>query len=163
MAISIIAAVGNQGQIGLNNKLPWRLRDDLENFKNLTTGNVIIMGRKTFESIGKILPNRTNVIISRNDDYDVDGVYVFSSLDLALKKFKDKNIFICGGEEIYREALGGCYTIDKLYITNVDYNGAADTFFPKIDYNSWKVVEEKKYPSGTDNQYSFSFKVFERK
>ena len=82
---------------------------------------------------------------------------------LARMEFKGKNIFICGGEKIYREALGSGYTIDKLYITNVDYNGAADTFFPKIDYNNWKVVEEKKYLSGSDNQYSFSFKVFERK
>lgn len=162
MLISIIVAVGNSGQIGLKNKLPWKLNDDLENFKILTSGNVIIMGRKTFESIGRVLPNRINVIISRNINYKIDGAYVFNSLNTAIGNFKDKKIFICGGVEIYKEALNGKYQIDNLYITQVDYDGPADTFFPKIDYSRWKLVSERKYFKNVENEYDFLIKVFKK-
>ena len=162
MAISIIVAIGNQGQIGLKNKLPWKLKSDLENFKNLTTGNVIIMGRKTFESIGKILPNRLNVIITKNTEYKIDGAYIFNDLKTALTKFKDKKIFICGGEEIYKESLNGKYIINNIYITNVNYDGIADTFFPKLDYSKWKLIDKKEYLVDSNNEYDFSINVFKK-
>lgn len=158
--ISIIAAVGNQGQIGLNGKLPWSLKDDLENFKKLTTNNVIIMGRKTFESVGKPLPNKINVIITRQKDYKVDGAFVFSSLAEALETYKDSNIFICGGEQIYRESLK--YKIDRLYITHVDYNGKADAFFPEIDLDKWELMNEKYCKKDDKNEYDCVFRVYKR-
>jgi len=160
MTLSIIAAIGNQRQIGLNNKLPWKLKSDLQNFKKLTLNNVVIMGRKTFESIGKILPNRINIVITKSNGYKIHGGYVFHDISLAIKTFKDEKIFICGGEEIYKEILGGRYELDYLYITYVDYNGEADTFFPQINYEEWNLISEERYLADENNEYNFCFKIF---
>lgn len=160
MTISIIAAVGNERQIGLNNKLPWKLSGDLENFKRLTVGNVVIFGRKTFESIGRPLPNRTNAIITKQKDYKVDGAFVFNSLEDAVENFKDKNIFIGGGQKIYEEALSGKYKIDNLYITFVDYNGDADRFFPQIDFTKWKLATSDSYKKDNKNNCNYRIETF---
>ena len=160
--LSIIVAKGKNNIIGKENKLLWTLPADMQRFRELTDGHVIIMGRKTFESLGKILPNRLNVIITKNTEYKIDGAYIFNDLKTALTKFKDKKIFICGGEEIYKEALNGKYIINNIYITNVNYDGIADTFFPKLDYSKWKLIDKKEYFADSNNEYDFSINVFKK-
>ena len=161
MTISVIVAMGKRRQIGLNNKLPWKLKDDLENFKKLTSENVVIFGRKTFESIGKPLPNRINVVITRQKNYTVNGAIVFNSLNKAIENFKDKHIFICGGQEIYNEIFKRNYKIDNLFITFVDYDGTADTFFPEINFDKWKVVKTEKYYKNEYNDFNYVIKTFQ--
>lgn len=160
MSISIIVAIGNQGQIGVNNRLPWKLKEDLENFRKLTIGNVVIFGRKTFESIGRPLPNRINVVITRQKNYKVNDIYIFNSLDKAIDYFENKNIFIAGGEDIYKEALNGKYLIDNLYITHVDYNGPADKFFPKIDLTKWQLISADTYKKDDNNDYNYKIEKY---
>ena len=149
--ISIIAAVSNNGVIGVDNKLPWDLPEDLKRFKELTTGNVVIMGRKTYESIGKPLPNRINIVITRNKDFFVPGVLTANSLNSALLKAGgNKDIFIIGGGEIYEQSMGFA---DKLYITEVDMEVEGDTKFPTIS-DQWSVTEEDKFNGGWYVTYS---------
>jgi dihydrofolate reductase len=144
--ISIIAAVSNNGVIGVDNKLPWDLPEDLKRFKELTTGNVVIMGRKTYESIGKPLPNRINIVITRNKDFFAPDVIVTNSLESALLKAGgDKDIFIIGGGEIYKQSMN---FVDKLYITEVDMGVEGDTTFPTIDKNRWSVKEDLDFDGG---------------
>lgn len=143
--ISIIAAVSKNGVIGVDNKLPWDLPEDLKRFKELTTGNVVIMGRKTYESIGKPLPNRINIVVTRDKDFFVPGVLSANSLDSALLKAGgNKDIFIIGGGEIYKQSMG---FVDKLYITEVDMEVEGDTTFPTIS-DQWSVIEENKFNGG---------------
>ncbi|MDP3974172.1 MAG: dihydrofolate reductase [Candidatus Daviesbacteria bacterium] len=151
MKISLIAVIasGNKA-LGKNNKLIYRIPDDLKRFRKLTEGHVIIMGRKTFESIGHPLPNRTNIIITRDLDYYVEGVLAVHSLDEAMKMVKEKEkppaggeVFIIGGGQIYQQAIKRA---NKLYLTIVKGNPQADTFFP--DYSDFKkVVFEEKHES----------------
>ena len=149
--ISIIAAVSNNGVIGVDNKLPWDLPEDLKRFKELTTGNVVIMGRKTYESIGKPLPNRINIVITRNKDFFAPDVIVTNSLESALLKAGgDKDIFIIGGGEIYKQSMGFA---DKLYITEVDMEVEGDTKFPTIS-DQWSVTEENEFNGGWYVTYS---------
>ena len=149
--ISIIAAVSNNGVIGVDNKLPWDLPEDLKRFKELTTGNVVIMGRKTYESIGKPLPNRINIVITRNKDFFVPDVLTANSLNSALLKAGgNKDIFIIGGGEIYKQSMGFA---DKLYITEVDMEVEGDTKFPTIS-DQWSVTEENKFNGGWYVTYS---------
>ncbi len=138
MLKSIIVAIGKQQQIGLDNKLLWKLAEDLKFFKKTTKGHHILMGRKTFQSIGRPLPNRVNVIITRDRSYKQEGCLIFHSLEVAfsqIEKAGEDEVFICGGEEIYRQTLA---ISDKLYITNVDFDGKADTFFP--DYKQLDIA-----------------------
>jgi dihydrofolate reductase len=147
--ISIIVAISNQTRaIGKKNELLWKIPNDLKRFKELTTGHPIIMGRKTFESIGRPLPNRTNVIITRNKDYTFENCSVVGSLDEAIelaKKIDKEEIFIIGGGEIYKQALP--FT-DRLYLTVVDDEPKADTFFP--DYSDFKKeIFKEEHPEHT--------------
>lgn len=142
--ISIICALGKNNAIGRNNKLLWHIPDDLRNFKKITSGNVIVMGRKTYESIGNPLPNRTNIIITRDKKFKADGCLIKHSLDEVLQEakiYKDKEIFIIGGGQIYEQALPHT---EKLYLTIVDDEPEADTFFP--DYSQFKnIISEENY------------------
>ena len=143
--ISIIAAVSKNGVIGVDNKLPWDLPEDLKKFKEITTGNVVIMGRKTYESIGKALPNRINIVVTRDKNFFVPGVLSANSLDSALLKAGgNKDIFIIGGGEIYKQSMGFA---DKLYITEVDMEVEGDTTFPKIS-NTWNISNEETFEGG---------------
>ena len=143
--ISIIAAVSNNGVIGVDNKLPWNLPEDLKKFKEITTGNVVIMGRKTYESIGKALPNRINIVVTRDKNFFVPGVLSANSLDSALLKAGgNKDIFIIGGGEIYKQSMGFA---DKLYITEVDMEVEGDTTFPTIS-NKWNISNEETFEGG---------------
>ena len=160
--IKIIVAKGKQNQIGLNGRMPWHLHDDLQNFKKLTTGQVIIMGRKTFESIGKALPNRLNFVVTSNtENVNAYGVCLFENLEKAIKKARetDKEIFIIGGGKIYEQSIE---LADELIITEVDYNGKADTFFPKIDMKIWKEKNRKHFTKDTKNDFDFDVICYER-
>lgn len=153
--ISIIVAIAENNVIGANNQLIWHISDDLKRFKALTTGHCVVMGRKTFESIGKPLPKRTNIVISRNKDLVIDGCTVVSSLENAISACgKDDEMFIIGGGELYRQALP---LAQKLYITWVHKKFNGDTFFPEIDFSQWReVLREKGKPTETDGlEYTF--------
>jgi len=161
--INIIVALGKQNQIGLKGTMPWHLSDDLKNFKKITSGHTIIMGRKTFDSIGRALPKRMNfVVTSSQKNVNAFEVCSFQNLDKALDKATlfDKEIFIIGGASIYEQMLEKA---DKLIITHVDYQGNADTFFPVINYSDWNICHQKKYKKSNNNDYNFEIITYNRK
>lgn len=151
--INLIVAIGRNRELGKENKLIWQISEDLQRFKALTTGHPIIMGRKTFESIGRPLPNRTNIIITRQTDFKAEGCLVTHSLSEALEIAKniDHEIFIIGGGELYREALP---LADKLYLTLIEAEAEADTFFPPYSEFS-KIISQKDHETSEGLQYSF--------
>lgn len=143
--ISLIVAHASNLAIGKDNDLIWHLSEDLKRFKTLTSGHHIILGRKNYESIGRLLPNRTSVIVTRNKDYQVKGALICNSLEEALEVSKgDNEIFIIGGATIYAEALDK-KLVDKMYITELKEAYEADVFFPKYKKGEWKIVSETKW------------------
>lgn len=159
--LSIIVAFDRKGTIGKNNALPWRLPADLQYFKKVTMGHPIVMGRKTYESIGRPLPGRQNIIVTRNRSFQAEGCEVVHSLE-EIKKMKDQNdgeIFIIGGAEIFRALLPEA---DRLYITYIDEEFEGDTFFPEIDFSEWQEVKKEKGPKDEKNPYDYYFCVYER-
>lgn len=159
--LTIIAAIANNNALGKDNQLIWHLSADLKRFKKLTTGHHIIMGRKTFESIGKPLPNRTTIIITRNKDYKQKDCLVADSLESAIKMVKnDSSPYIIGGAQIYKEAIS---IVDKLDITYVHHDFEADVFFPKIDLSIWKETSRKSFKPDDKNKYNYSFISYIRK
>lgn len=163
MLISLIVAMDEKGGIGKDNRLPWHLSDDLKRFKALTMGHHIIMGRKTYESIGKPLPGRTNVVITRNLDYEAEGCIVVHSLgqalDVAQERAEDE-VFITGGREIFAQALE---TADRIYLTRVHAQVPADVYFPHFDEREWFEKDSNYYPANEKNDYAFSMKLLVRK
>jgi dihydrofolate reductase len=163
MIISIIVALGENNEIGFRNGLPWRLPADLKHFKKLTTGHPVVMGRKTFESLPNgPLPNRENIVLSRNPDFIGKGYPVFSSLEKALIKLSpESEVFIIGGSQIYRQALPFA---NKLFLTRVHaFFPEADTFFPEIDSSLWLKRNELAHPADDRHAYSFTFYEYEKK
>ena len=160
--LTIIAAAAENDAIGLGNKLIWHLSDDLKRFKALTNGHHIIMGRKTFESFPKPLPNRTHVVITRQKDYQApSGVILVHSLEDAIDASKsDAQPFIIGGGQIYKQAMA---IADKIELTRVHHNFDADTYFPKIDSSVWKETANVFNKKDADHDYEFSFLTYERK
>ncbi|MEM6515787.1 MAG: dihydrofolate reductase [Bacteroidota bacterium] len=161
--LTIIAAAGENNAIGKDNELIWHLSDDLKRFKALTNGHHIIMGRKTFESFPKPLPNRTHIVITRQKKYDVpEGLIVVNNLDDALDASRfDEQPFIIGGGEIYKQALS---LADKIELTRVHHSfETADTFFPEIDEFTWLETNSKYHPKDDKNEYAFTFFTYERK
>ncbi|MFI1744344.1 dihydrofolate reductase [Thalassobellus sediminis] len=160
--LTIIVAAAENDAIGKGNKLIWHLSDDLKRFKALTNGHHIIMGRKTFESFPKPLPNRTHVVITRQTDYKVpEGVIVVNSLNAAIDVTKNESQpFIIGGGEIYKQAM---HIANKIELTRVHENFEADTFFPKIDTTIWKETANKFHKKDEKHDYEFSFLTYERK
>ena len=159
--ISIIVAVAQNGVIGCENRLIWHIREDLQRFKRLTTGHPVVMGRKTFESLGRPLPNRTNVVITRQTEYAPQGVEVVHSLEEAIGMFPaSEEIFIIGGAEIYRQAMPRA---DRFYLTEVcrDYEG--DVCFRAWDREEWELVSEERHECGAEFAYPFAFLNYERK
>lgn len=154
MKISMIAAIASLNRaIGKNNKLIYHISEDLKRFKKITSGHIVIMGRKTFESIGKVLPNRINIVITRNPNFYAENVIITHSLDEALRLAElkgEKEVFIIGGGQIYEEAIGKA---DKLYLTIVEGNPDADTFFP--DYSDFKKVVFEEEHKSDDLKYKF--------
>ena len=155
--VKIIVAMSKNRVIGNNNQLIWKLSSDLKRFKELTTGNPIVMGRKTFESIGKPLPNRRNIIITRNNDYIVEGCEIVSSLEEALL-LTNNNCFIIGGGEIYKQALD---ITDKIYLTLVHKDFEGDTIFPELG-KEWAKISRKDFEADDKNEHKYSFIEYER-
>lgn len=159
--IIIIAAIAQNNALGKNNQLIWHLPADLKRFKKVTSGHHVIMGRKTYESLGKPLPNRTNIIISRNKDFKAEGCIVKNSLEDAIESAKkDQTPFILGGAEIYKQAIE---TVDKLDLTLVHHEFEADAFFPEIDLNIWKETSRQDHKADDKNKYDYSFVTYERR
>jgi dihydrofolate reductase len=159
--ITIIAAIAENNALGKDNQLLWHLPDDFKRFKNITTGHYIIMGRKTFESFPKPLPNRTHVIISRQKNYSQLNCIVVTSLQKAIEACpKNEEIFIIGGGEIYNQSIA---IADKLDITRVNHSFEADTFFPEIDLTKWELVFEEFHPKDEKHKFDFTFETYTRK
>ncbi len=159
--ISIIAAIGKNRELGFKDKLLWRLPDDLKRFKKITTGHAIVMGRKTYETIGRPLPDRKNIVITRNDAYLAPGCIVVSSLDEAIEAAGgDSEVFVMGGGEIYALALASA---DRMYLTFVDAATPADTFFPEFNAADWKLVSEEPHAADDRHAYPFVFRIYDRK
>jgi dihydrofolate reductase len=159
--ITVIAAVAENNALGKENQLLWHLPDDFKRFKTLTSGHYIIMGRKTFESFPKPLPNRTHVIISRQANYQPEGCIVVNSLEQAIEACpKTEEVFIIGGGEIYRQSIA---VADKLDLTKVHASFEADTYFPEVDLSQWQLVFEEHHPKDERHDYAFTFQTFARK
>ena len=160
--LTVIVAAAENDAIGKGNKLIWHLSDDLKRFKSLTSGHHIIMGRKTFESFPKPLPNRTHVVITRQADYSApQGVILVNSLEDAIDVAKnDSRAFIIGGGQIYKQAMS---LVDKIELTRVHHDFEADTFFPKIDTTIWKETSNVFHKKDEGHDYEFSFLTYERK
>jgi dihydrofolate reductase len=164
MRISIIVAVAENGVIGRNGKLPWHLSDDLRRFKKLTMGHTLIMGRRTWESIGRLLPGRRMIVVSRQAGYCAGtlGVSTAASLEIALHMTADAGddeVFIIGGAELYRAALP---LADRLYLTRVHAEVAGDTLFPLTELRGWRCIQSEHHDKDAANDFSFSFEVYER-
>lgn len=158
---TIIAAIAHNNALGKDNDLIWHLPADLIRFRKTTTGHHIIMGRNTYESIGKPLPNRTTVIITRNPDYKAEGCVVVHSIAAALEVAKeDDSPFIIGGAQIYKEAIS---LVNQLDITEVHHEFEADAFFPEIDLNIWKETKRERFEADEKNKYAYSFVSYVRK
>ena len=166
MKIAFIVAVARNNVIGINNQLPWHLPEDLKYFKRITMGKPIIMGRATYDSIGKPLPGRPNIVITRNPDYQPAGVTVVHSLDEALKAAEklmppgQDEAAIIGGEQIFAQAFP---QTDRLYLTEVDAAPEGDTFFPTFDRQQWREIAREQHAACEKNPYPYSFVVLERK
>jgi dihydrofolate reductase len=144
MSIKLICAISKNNVIGNKNELPWNISEDLKRFKELTSENIIVMGRKTFESIGRPLPNRKNIVLSNNKNLKIENVEVFNSANDVLSFYKtfseNKDLFIIGGNFIYKLFLEYC---DHLHITFIDKNYEGDAFFPSLDWKEWKLLDEE--------------------
>jgi dihydrofolate reductase len=152
-----------QRGIGCQNRIPWHLSTDLRRFKTLTMGHHLIMGRRTFESIGQPLPGRTTIVISRNPNFRPEGSYAVSSLDEALELARsrgEEEAFVIGGGEIFSEALP---VADRIYLTKVHGTVQADVFFPPIDEVDWTVKETSTHPMGPRDEFSHTFLILERR
>jgi dihydrofolate reductase len=159
MIVSIVVAISQNHAIGKDNKLLWYLPKDLKHFKEITTGHTVIMGRKTYESVGKPLPNRRNIIITRQQ-VNIEGCEVVNSVEAALALCKDEaEVFIVGGAEIYRQAL---HLTDRIYLTLIHENFEGDTYFPEIKADLWKETERQDHEPDEKNLLPYSFITYER-
>jgi dihydrofolate reductase len=157
--ISLIVATAKNGVIGLNNTLPWHLPEDLKRFRALTTNHHIIMGRKTYESLGRLLPNRTTVIVTRNSNYHVEGALIVQSLEAAIALcHRDPSPFIIGGATLYQDALA---LVDVLHVTDIDLEVDGDAFFPTIDLKVWQLTAEESHQSA--NGLNFRYLTYAKK
>ena len=158
--VSIIVAVAANGVIGDKNSLLWHISEDLRFFKRTTSGHPVIMGRKTFESLGRPLPNRTNVVISRTID-SIEGCTVVRSLEEAVALFPvEEEVFVIGGAQIYALALN---IADRFYLTRVDHEYEGDTSFPEWDETEWELKQREAFECGEKYPYPFAFEMYERK
>lgn len=161
MILSLIVAIDRLGGIGKDNQLLWHLPADLKHFKSITTGHTVIMGRKTHESIGRALPNRRNIILSRGYITAPDGCEVMASLDEALSSCKNEpKAFVIGGAEIYRLAIDKA---DELYLTRVDTQADADTFFPEFNTDKWELRSREELPADEKNAFACAFEYYTRR
>jgi dihydrofolate reductase len=158
--IAIIVAMDRQRVIGAGNRLPWHLPDDLRRFRTITRGHPVIMGRKTFESIGRPLAGRTNVVVTRQRGYRPPGCVVVHSLEGALAAVPPEETFVIGGASIYRQALP---LVDRLYVTEVDTRvDGGDAYFPEIDPGQWHLTETADHPADARHQFPFRYLTYDR-
>lgn len=158
--ISLIAAMANNRVIGLNNQMPWHLPADLKHFKSITLGKPVIMGRKTYESIGKSLPGRKNIIISRQSNLNIEGCTVTPSIDAAIEEASDaEEIIIMGGATIYQQTLS---IANRLYLTFINLDTEGDAHFPKWDEAEWSCSSSEKHNPDEKNTYSYTFTQLDR-
>jgi len=163
MIISTIVAVAKNNVIGKDNDIPWYLPADLKYFKKITTGHHIVMGRKCYESIGRPLPKRTNVIVTRNPFFIATGCLIAHNVAEAVALAKangDEEVFIIGGGQIYEIALPH---VDRVYLTEVDLEVDGDIFFPEMDLQNWTLIKETNHKADEKNEYDYTFKILERK
>jgi dihydrofolate reductase len=158
--LSLIVAMAKNRVIGADNKIPWHLPNELKLFKSLTMGHHIVMGRKTYESIGRLLPGRTTVIVTRQEDYAVPGAIVAHSIDEALAACKDDDeVFVIGGADLFRETLP---IADRLYLTTVDAEPEGDTFMPELDADAWKESSAQAFGKDEKHAYAYRLTVLDR-
>ena len=159
--VSVIVAMSRNGVIGDHGRIPWHLPAELQRFKRITMGHHIVMGRKTWESIGRLLPGRRSVIVTRNPDYAVPGAIVTDSLRAAIAIcLYDEEVFVIGGAEVFREALP---IANRIYLTVVDAEVPGDTVMPEIDFNDWQATDTEAIPADDRNPFAFNFTRYERK
>jgi dihydrofolate reductase len=160
MTISIIVAMDRSGVIGKDGVLPWHLSDDLRRFKRITLGKPIVMGRRTYESIGRPLPGRTNIVVTRRSDYRAPGCLIAASLDDAIRKADGaEELMVIGGAALYGDALGRA---ERIYLTEVDAEIGGDVRFPEFDRSGWCELSREHHPADERHDYGFSFVVLER-
>lgn len=158
--VSLIVATDKQGGIGKDNALLWHLPNDLKRFKSITSGHPIIMGRKTYDSIGRPLPNRLNIIITQNKDLNIEGCVIVHSLKDAIIAAEGKDVYIIGGGSIYEQAME---IADMIYLTLVDVTLEADTHFPKIEDDKWQIVHSESHSKDEKHNYDYQFIDLKRK
>ncbi|MEM7454713.1 MAG: dihydrofolate reductase [Planctomycetota bacterium] len=162
MQVALIVAMSENGVIGRDGDLPWHISEDLKRFKKLTMGHHIIMGRKTWDSIGRLLPGRTTVIVTRQEDFEVEGAKIASSIEQALEMSSgDENPFITGGAQIYAAALSH---VQVMHITRVHAEVEGDTFFTGIDWDQWQLIDSRRHEAGEDSKsgHAWSFETWKR-
>jgi dihydrofolate reductase len=167
LTISLVAAVAQNRVIGRDNQLLWRIKADLQHFRKLTLGKPVIMGRKTFESIGRPLPGRDNIVVTRDNGFTADGVFAVASLDEAFVKARElgkerdtDDIMVAGGGDIYKQTIA---MADRLYITEVGMTIEGDAWFPEIDRAIWRETGRESHPKGPDDDASFAFVDYVRR
>ena len=163
MILSLLVAASENNVIGRDNQLPWHLPNDLKYFKNLTWGMPILMGRKTFDSIGKPLPGRKSIVITRNTDWQQEQVVVVHSIDGAIEKARQddvKEVFVIGGAEIFHTSFEKA---SRIYLTRVHAEIEGDVFFPEIPVHDWKLISAKRCEADEKNAFAHTFQVWERK
>ena len=163
MILSLLVATDENNVIGKDNKLPWHLPNDLKYFKNQTWAMPILMGRKTFESIGKPLPGRKSIVITRSKDWEQEGVEVVHSVEQAIDKAKDlgvKEIFVIGGAEIFKTSFNQAH---RIYLTRIHHRFDGDVYFPKISEAEWTLVQSRNCKADDKNLYDHTFQVWEKK
>jgi len=159
-SVSLIVAASENDVIGQAGDLPWRLSADLQRFKRLTMGHAMIMGRKTFESIGRLLPGRTTIIVTRQAGYEFPGALIADSISQAIElSASDPSPFITGGAEIYRLAMDH---VDRIYLTRIHAEIKGDTRLTGVDWSEWKCIESESHRADDRNQFDFTFEVYER-
>jgi dihydrofolate reductase len=159
MTKTIIVAVASNGVMGDGPRIPWRLPPDLKRFKQLTMGHWMIMGRKTFESIGRALPGRTTVVVTHRDFAAPEGVRVARSIDEALALAQGDEVFICGGAEIYRQTLP---IADRMHFTRIEQPFQGDVVFPDVDWSSWRVVARERHQATAEIPFAYEFVDYEK-
>ena len=160
--ISLIAAIGKNNELGKKNTLLWDLPADMKHFRETTRGHTVIMGQKTFESIGRPLPNRRNIVVTRDDNFKIEGIEISMSLEDTLVSFANstEEVFVIGGGQIYKQSIEKA---DRLYITHVDMEDKeADTFFPEIIPIVWNEVKHEEHKKDSDNPFNYTFSIYEK-
>jgi dihydrofolate reductase len=159
VSVSFIFAMDRNRGIGLNNALPWHLPEDLKFFKRVTLGSAILMGRKTYESIGKALPGRTNIILTQNEAFRAEGCEVVHSIPEVVSRYRDEELFVIGGAEVFRLFMS---EVTRMYITRIEHAFEADTFFNELPEGEWKLVSSEQGVKDEKNPYEYYFEVYER-